>query len=210
MYLKTTRSGGMGDALTDCMASAMTTQEGYNPNFAANNNPGNIVYIGPTQNGQTGVTRGAGGFARFSSPASGQAALYNQIQGQISRGQNLIQFFNQYAPPNTVNAAGGVQTSAATQAYISNVASACGLDTSTPLNQIQAQYSGPGSYSPSGSSFSDSSSSSDSSPSFDLSSLIPGFDASQSYNVGGLVLSGSDLLLLGGALVLGLVISAML
>ena len=207
MYVRISQRG-LGDALTDCMASAMTTQEGYNPNFAANNNPGNIIYIGPTQNGQTGVTRGAGGFARFSSPASGQAALLNQIQGQISRGQNLTQFFNQYAPPNTVNAAGGVQTSAATQAYISNVAAACGLDTSTPLNQIQAQYSGPGSYSPSDSSSSDSSS--DSSPSFDISSLIPGFDASQSYNIAGIVLSGSDLLLLGGALVLGLVISAML
>jgi len=134
--------------LVSSIASAIVQMEGYNPNFAGNNNPGNIVYIGPNQNGQTGVTPGAGGFAQFTSSASGQQALYNQIQTQINSGQNLTQFFNQYAPGGTTNAAGGVQTSAATQNYINTVAQQTGIDPSTPLNTLQTSYSGSGSVPP--------------------------------------------------------------
>jgi hypothetical protein len=49
------------------------------------------------------------------------------------------------------------------------------------------------------------------SPSFDLSSFLPaGFDSSSSYNIGGLVLSGSDLLTLGLVVAGVLVVSAIL
>lgn len=188
------------------MAAAIRQMEGTNPNFAANNNPGNLVYIGPNQNGQTGVLPGAGGFAMFPSAASGEAALESQIQSQINSGQNLTQFFNQYAPSGTCNAAGGCQTSAATQNYINFVSGQLGVDPSIPLNSIQGSYTG-SAYAGSVSGGDDSSSSSG----FDLSSILsslPGSDSS--YSIGGVVLSGSDLFLLGGVVVLGLVVSAIL
>jgi len=64
VYLRTPsrfglRGVGLGDALVSSLASAITNVEDYNPNFAGNNNPGNLIYIGPNQNGQSGVTRGA-------------------------------------------------------------------------------------------------------------------------------------------------------
>jgi hypothetical protein len=126
--------GQSGD-IVSAMAAAITQMEGYNPAFAPNNNPGNLIYIGPNQNGQSGVTRGAGGFAAFPTLAAGQAALANQIQYQVNQGQTLTQFFNQYAPGGTTNAAGGVQTSAATQNYINFVSGQLGIDPNVPLNQ---------------------------------------------------------------------------
>lgn len=199
----------MGDTLVSSMAAAIRQMEGTNPNFAANNNPGNLVYIGPNQNGQSGVQPGAGGFARFPSPDAGEAALESQIQYQISQGQDLTQFFNQYAPGNTKNAAGGVQTPAATQNYINFVSSQLGIDPSVPLNSVQS-----GSYSP-GASTSDSSSS-DSPSTFDISSLLPSDFSSlnpfgdSDYNLGPVVLSGSDLFALSLAVVAGLAVSAIL
>jgi hypothetical protein len=182
------------------MAAAIRQMEGTNPAFAANNNPGNLVYIG-----QAGAVPGAGGFAKFSTPAAGEAALESQIQYQVNQGQNLTQFFNQYAPGGTVNAAGGVQTSAATQNYINTVSLQLGLDPSTPLNSIQASYSGPGSVDSSSSA--DNSDSSDGS-SFDFSSLLPSSDST--YDIGGLVLSGSDLVTLGLVAAGIVLVSAML
>ena len=205
MYVRTSSSRGLGDALADCLQNFIAGPgEGYNPNFAGNNNPGNLIYVQGGWN-YPGATPGAGGFAKFPDLATGQAALQHQIQVQIGAGQNLTQFFNQYAPGGTVNAAGGVQTQAATDSYVNRAASACGLDTSTPLSQIALSYTGPGSYVPS-----DSSQATDSGTGFDLSSLIPGFDPSQTYSIGGMVLSGSDLLLLGGLVVGVLVVSAIL
>ena len=172
---------GLGQAsssLISSMAAAITQMEGVNPAFVGNNNPGNLIYIGPNQNGQTGVLPGAGGFAAFPSLAAGQAALANQIQGQVNQGQNLTQFFNQYAPGGTTNAAGGVQTSAATQNYINTVSSQLGIDPSIPLNSIG-----------------------DSS----------GSDSSDgTVSVGGLVLSTSDLLMLGLAAAAVVVVLAIL
>ena len=142
MGLRKMGLGQTGD-LVSSMAAAITQMEGYNPAFAGNNNPGNLVYIGPNQNGQSGVTRGPGGFAAFTSLSSGQAALANQIQYQINQGQTLTQFFNQYAPGNTVNAAGGVQTPAATQNYINTVSQQLGIDPNVPLNQVASgSYTG--------------------------------------------------------------------
>src|SRR5215475_7238805 len=103
MYRRTSRQVGLGDALVDCLSSQIQRVEGVNPNFAGNNNPGNLIYIGPNQNGQTGVTRGAGGFAKFSSPAAGYAAMQDQIQRNINAGMSPTQFFNSWAPSGTYN-----------------------------------------------------------------------------------------------------------
>ena len=50
-----------------------------------NNNPGNLRFVG-----QKGATQGAGGFARFSSPAAGYQALKAQIDLDKSRSGNVI------------------------------------------------------------------------------------------------------------------------
>jgi hypothetical protein len=134
-----------GTDLVSAIASAITKMEGTIPPGPGypngslayqNNNPGNLIY---NRNGWNypGATLGAGGFARFPDPATGQAALDHQIQVQIDSGQNLTQFFNQYAPGGTVNEAGGVQTNAATQNYINMVSQSIGIDPSVPLKSVQ-------------------------------------------------------------------------
>ena len=196
---------GMGDALVSSLASAIRQVEGYNPNFAGNNNPGNLIYVKGGYN-YPGCVPGAGGFCAYPDTATGEAALEHQIGVQIAAGQNLTQFFNQYAPGNTKNAAGGIQTPAATQAYIDTVSSQLGLDPSIPLNSVQGAYAGPGSV--------DSSNTTASAPdssSFDLSSFFPSLPSSDSqYNIGGLVLSGSDLMLLAAVVVGVVVVSAII
>lgn len=203
MYVRTSQYGmsgarGLGDTLVSSLAAAIRQVEGYNPNFAPNNNPGNLIYVGPNQNGQTGVTKGAGGFAKFMSPASGESALEWQAQNYIDRGYTLTDFINTWAPPNTQNDAGGKQTQQMTTNYVASVAASTGIDPNIPLNSIQSSYSGPGSYSPSDSSSFDSSTDTSSDP---LSSWLPSFGSDQTYDLAGMVLSGSDLLMLGGAIV---------
>lgn len=126
-----------GSSLVDAMAAFITQHEGYNPNFAGNNNPGNLIYVKGGWN-YPGAQPGAGGFAAYPDTATGQAALAHQIQVQVNNGQDLTQFFNQYAPGNTKNAAGGVQTPQATQAYIDQASTALGIPVDVPLNQVQA------------------------------------------------------------------------
>lgn len=159
--------GGLGDALTSAIASAITKMEGYIPPNSSypngslayqNNNPGNIRYVQGGYN-YPGAVPGAGGFARYPDLATGQAALQHQIDVQIASGQNLTQFFNQYAPSNENN----------TQAYIASVASQTGIDPSIPLKSVQAQYTGPGSV--------------------DLSTLTPGGSVDTSTDNGGIDLS---------------------
>jgi len=215
MYLRTPsrfglRGVGLGDALVSSLASAIRDVEGYNPNFAANNNPGNLIYVG-----QKGATLGAGGFAKFPTPEAGEAALEWQIQNYIDRGYNLTTFLNTWAPPNTKNAAGGAQTSQMTSNYISRVSAATGIDPSVPLKSIQGGYAGGSDAvaAPDTSSAGDSGSSPTSPADFsaylpDFASSLPGFDAS--YSVGGVVLSGSDLWLLGAAIAGVVVLTAVL
>ena len=160
---------GLGDTLVDTMTAAIIKMEGYNPNFAPNNNPGNLIFAN-----QTGAVKGAGGFAKFPTYDDGVAALKWQIQNYIDRGYSLTSFFNKYAPPNTKNDAGGVQTSAMTQAYINSVSQATGIDPSIPLNTIQAGYSGPDSVTAVASSDSTDAPASDSIAS--LLDLLPGSD----------------------------------
>jgi len=221
MYILTFEFGlsglGQTSSLVSAMAAAITQMEGVNPAFVGNNNPGNLVYVGTNQNGQTGVQRGAGGFAAFPTLASGQSALNNQIQAQINSGQDLTDFFNQYAPGGTTNAAGGVQTSAATQNYINFVSGQLGIDPSVSLASVQGSYSGPGSAvtSDSGNGSGSTDDSGDGSsldlasylPS-SLASIIPGSDTTVS--LAGVVLSGSDLFVLGLAAVAVLAVHAIL
>lgn len=201
MYVRrsTSRFGlsgyGLGDALVDCLSAQIDAVEGYNPNFAGNNNPGNLIFVG-----QKGAVPGAGGFAKFPTRADGEAAKRWQIQNYIDRGFTPTDFFMTWAPPNTKNAAGGAQTALMTANYISRVSSACGLDPNVPLNQVQSGAA-------SGSS-SDSSSPPDSSSPFDFSSLIPSSD--QTYDIGGLVLTQNQLLGVGAAVVGLVVLSAIL
>ena len=121
---------GADSSTVSAMEAAIIKMEGYNPNFAPNNNPGNLVYAG-----QRGAKMGAGGFAAFPTYADGVTALDKQIAGQIDKGQSLTDFFNQYAPGNTKNAAGGIQTPAATQNYINFVSAQLGIDPNVPINQ---------------------------------------------------------------------------
>lgn len=206
MYFRTFGLSGLGDVVSS-LAAFISQHEGYNPNFAANNNPGNLVYVQGGWN-YPGAVPGAGGFAKYPDLATGQAALEHQVQVQIASGQNLTQFFNQYAPANTKNGAGALQTSAATQAYIDQAAAALGIDPSTPLNS--GSWAGSGSADDSGpSDGSGDSGGSNDALGVDWSSLLPG--ASSSYDVGGgVVLSGSDLLTLGLAVVAVFAVSSIL
>jgi hypothetical protein len=128
---------GSSSAFVNSMASAIATQEGYGaPNSActAINNPG-CLRAGP---GQTGTS--AQGFAIFPDPSTGWAALDSQVQYNIGLGLNMQQFFGGalgvypgYAPAADSNSP---------NQYAANVASALGVDTSTPLSQLQAAYDG--------------------------------------------------------------------
>lgn len=88
---------------------------------AKNNNPGNLRYAG-----QEGAQPGKGGFAMFSSPEAGAAALYRQVQLDASRGHNLSSFIAKFAPP----------TENDTALYVRQVAAMIGADPNTPLSQL--------------------------------------------------------------------------
>ncbi len=79
--------------------NAIIRMEGVNPNFVANNNPGNIVYNFQHPEYTPGaIGPGAGGFAKYPSYDAGVADLDRQIQIDASRGLTLDQFVNKYAP----------------------------------------------------------------------------------------------------------------
>jgi hypothetical protein len=65
-----------------------------------NNNPGDLRDVG-----QSGATQGAGGFAQFSDPAQGTAALMNDLQDKINTHPDwtLADFSNIYAPKSDGN-----------------------------------------------------------------------------------------------------------
>ena len=84
-----------------------------------NNNPGNLRFVG-----QPGATQGEGGFARFETPQAGFEAMRSQIELDTqTRGLNLTQFLNKYAPPSENK----------TTNYIDFVAKKTGLDPSAPV-----------------------------------------------------------------------------
>ena len=116
--------------MTDEIASAIAQFEGFNTAGTVaqrNNNPGNLR-SGP---GQIGTD--ANGYAIFPDVATGQAALANQINLNISRGLTLDQFFAGgggypgYAPSGDANNPA---------AYAAFVSQQTGIPESVPLNQL--------------------------------------------------------------------------
>lgn len=91
------------------------------PLAKANNNPGNLRYVG-----QAGAKQGKGGFAAFSTPEAGVKALSSQIKLDTSRGHTLASFINKYAPPVENN----------TSVYLQQAAKALGVSPSTKLASI--------------------------------------------------------------------------
>lgn len=87
----------------------------------ANNNPANLRFAG-----QEGAVEGQGGFAKFSSPQAGVAALNNQIALDSSRGHSLASFIKKYAPPTENN----------TNQYLAQVVAYLGVSPTTPLAKI--------------------------------------------------------------------------
>jgi hypothetical protein len=121
-----------GGSLVGGLAAAIARYEsGGNPNALnfRNNNPGNLR--------SWGSTPVVGGFAQFSSPEAGAAALQAQITKNINRGLSLNEFFGGgkgyvgYAPSGDKNNPA---------AYAAWVAKQLGIDPNTPLNQIASSY----------------------------------------------------------------------
>jgi hypothetical protein len=126
-------AGSISPAAVSAIAAAITVQEGNGPATLAtrNNNPGNLIYVG-----QAGATQGAGGFAAFSTPAAGQAALENQITLDATRGTDatgkptttVAELITSWAPPSSNN----------TAAYIASVQIQTGYDPNAPLSSLGA------------------------------------------------------------------------
>jgi hypothetical protein len=125
---------GFGDSsssLVTSIAAAIQQMEGWFPGSVSyrNNNPGNL------RSGPGMIGTDANGYAIFPDVATGEAALDAQIQTNIDRGLNLQQFFaggNGYA-----GYAPSADNNNPTN-YANFVASQVGIDTSTPLSQLQS------------------------------------------------------------------------
>ena len=130
-------AGSISPAAVSSIAAAITTQEGYYPGSVAwaNNNPGNLIYAG-----QAGAVPGAGGFAKFSTPAAGAAALSDQITLDATRGTDangrpintLRDLITSWAPPSQND----------TAAYIASVSNQTGFDPDAPLSALSGGASG--------------------------------------------------------------------
>lgn len=118
------------------IAATITQIEGVNPAYIANNNPGNLIYVG-----QAGATMGTGGFAAFPTYAAGYQALLNQIQNYANRGLTIDQMMALYAPAgqgsndptsyaNSIASALGVSSDATVADAISGSSTVSGVDSS--------------------------------------------------------------------------------
>lgn len=114
------------------LASAMFGFENDGSGLAANNNPGNLIYVG-----QTNATPGTGGFAKFATLQDGIDAAIDQIGLDLTRGAagngqpttTLAELIsNGWSPPNAPG-----NSPASTQNYIATVAANTGIDPSAPL-----------------------------------------------------------------------------
>jgi len=129
-----TGSSQSGNPLVDALSNAIATFEGYYNSTAnpsqANNNPGNLT----AGSGQVGSS---GGFAVFSDPDAGFAALNNQVELNINRGLSLQTFIGGNLDqggsyPGYAPAAGGNNVSN----YVNYLAQQLGIDPDTPLSSI--------------------------------------------------------------------------
>jgi hypothetical protein len=110
--------------MASTLANLIAKMEGWGqPGVWAtlNNNPGNLRNIG-----QPGVIGTSGGYAVFSSPEAGWAALEKQLQYNANRGDTVQTFINSYAPPSENDTAN----------YLSFLTSGLGVPASTPLSQV--------------------------------------------------------------------------
>jgi len=93
------------------------------PLSVRNNNPGNLRMVG-----QSGAREGEGGFAAFDSPQEGVEALRKQVVLDTqTRGLNLSEFLNKYAPPSENK----------TSNYIDFVSSKLGIDANDEVSEDQ-------------------------------------------------------------------------
>jgi hypothetical protein len=105
----------------ELICCAIAIQEGW---FAPgnnlpkdNNNPGDLDFahqLNAEPNGR---------FAKFTSPQTGEAALFRQVWEQVAMGQTLRQLINQWAPTSEND----------TSAYLKNVMAWTGLPADTPI-----------------------------------------------------------------------------
>jgi len=131
--------------LTDSLVQAIERFEGFfTPGSVAqrNNNPGNLR-AGP---GQIGTD--AGGYAIFPDVATGEAALANQINLNISRGLSLNTFFagqrdssGNVVPGGYPGYAPSADSNNPAQ-YAATVAGWIGIDPAAPLNTLAGTQDG--------------------------------------------------------------------
>lgn len=120
------------------LVNAMFGVEGNNPNFAGNNNPGNLIFVG-----QPGATAGAGGFAAFPTLAAGIQAAQNQVTLDLNRGTDatgrptttLAELISSWSP---ASAAGN--SPASTASYIARVSGDTGIDPNGDLASSLANF----------------------------------------------------------------------
>lgn len=128
-------------SLVDDLSNAIARFEGFfSPGTVAqrNNNPGNLR-SGP---GQTGTD--AHGYAIFPDPATGWAALNNQVSLNVSRGLSLQTFFGgqrdasgQVIPGGYAGYAPSADANNPTS-YANTVAGWLGIDPTVPLSSVSS------------------------------------------------------------------------
>lgn len=126
----------MPDLVT--LANAIANGEGFGVNSqnrpTRNNNPGDLTGTGYV--GQTGVD--AQGFAVFSSPTDGMAALQSYLQTHLSNinaGSNTGPYSN-LNPSSTLAQFLGIYANNPPPSYIQAVANGAGVDPNTTLGQL--------------------------------------------------------------------------
>lgn len=115
-------------SLIDDLANAIARFEGYNKPgslAARNNNPGNLRSWGsyPVVNG----------YVQFPDAATGWAALRRQVELNIGRGLNLLEFFG--GKPGVYGGYAPATDGNAPRNYAQTVAGWLGISTDQPLSQ---------------------------------------------------------------------------
>lgn len=94
-----------------------------------NNNPGNLIYNGYTQN--LGATGSNQGFAVFPDSVTGANAEDNLVGYYAGQGDTIQQLINSWAPPTAPG-----NSTASTTNYVNSVSQAVGGSPSTPVSSL--------------------------------------------------------------------------
>lgn len=97
-----------------------------------NNNPGNLIYNGYTQN--LGATGSNQGFAVFPDSVTGANAEDNLVGYYAGQGDTIQQLINSWAPPTAPG-----NSAASTTNYVNSVSQAVGGNPSTPVSSLVGQ-----------------------------------------------------------------------